>query len=208
MGLPGSGFWNFLARRYSKQPIRDEATYRRKLEETRLYFTPDSEVLEIGCGTGSTAILHAPYVRSISCIDFSEKMIDIAIERARAAHVQNITFDVADISALPDGDGPYDVVMAMSILHLLDDRVAVIEKVFDLLKPGGVFVSSTICLGDGAWPLRVLVRLLSPLGLLPTVNFFSEDTLKADLAEAGFAIERAWCPGPNSASFIVARRPG
>ena len=53
-------FWNKLADKYSRQSVRDEAGYQKKLEVTREYLQPDMEVLEIGCGTGSTAIAHAP----------------------------------------------------------------------------------------------------------------------------------------------------
>lgn len=45
-----------MAKRYARQPIADEAAYRRKLEVTRTYFRPDMHVLEFGCGTGSTAL--------------------------------------------------------------------------------------------------------------------------------------------------------
>ena len=62
-------FWDKIAEKYSQQPIADEAAYQKKLAVTRDYFRPDMEVLEIGCGTGSTAILHAPYVKHIIKID-------------------------------------------------------------------------------------------------------------------------------------------
>ena len=67
-------FWNKRADKYSKQPVPDEDAYRKKLEKTREYFRPDMDVLEIGCGTGSTAIAHAPYVRHILATDFSSRM--------------------------------------------------------------------------------------------------------------------------------------
>ena len=74
-------FWDRVAERYSRQPIADEAAYQKKLEVTRQYFKPDMEVLELGCGTGSTAIKHAPFVRHIRAVDISSKMIEIAEER-------------------------------------------------------------------------------------------------------------------------------
>jgi len=55
-------FWDKVAERYSRQPVADEAAYQEKLQVTREYFQPYMEVLEFGCGTGSTAIEHAPYV--------------------------------------------------------------------------------------------------------------------------------------------------
>ena len=62
-------FWDKIAERYSKQPVADESAYQKKLKVTREHFRPDMEVLEFGCGTGSTAIAHAPYVKHIQAID-------------------------------------------------------------------------------------------------------------------------------------------
>ena len=63
--VDGSKFWNKRADKYSQRPIADESAYQKKLETTRRYFQPDMEILEIGCGTGSTAIAHAPFVKHI-----------------------------------------------------------------------------------------------------------------------------------------------
>ena len=53
-------FWDKIAVKYSRRPIADEASYQKKLEKSQAYFRPDTEVLEFGCGTGGTAIIHAP----------------------------------------------------------------------------------------------------------------------------------------------------
>ena len=60
-----SKFWDKIADRYSKSPVADEDSYQRKLQVTREYLRPDMKVLEFGCGTGSTAITHAPFVNHI-----------------------------------------------------------------------------------------------------------------------------------------------
>jgi ubiquinone/menaquinone biosynthesis C-methylase UbiE len=70
-------FWDKRAEKYSQRPVADQNTYEKKLEITRTYFRPDSEVLEIGCGTGSTALAHAPYVKHILATDISPGMINI-----------------------------------------------------------------------------------------------------------------------------------
>ena len=76
-------FWDRLAEKYASQPIADQATYEQKLAITRKYLTPESEVFEFGCGTGSTALLHAPHVRYILATDVAGNMLDIG--RGRAA---------------------------------------------------------------------------------------------------------------------------
>lgn len=92
MGQPDK-FWDRIAQRYSRQPIADEAAYRKKLQKTREYFGPDMEVLEFGCGTGTTAVAHAPYVKHIRAIDVSSNMIEIAFGKAVAAEIANATFE-------------------------------------------------------------------------------------------------------------------
>ena len=62
-----SWFWDRLAKRYARMPVADQAAYETKLEKTRAFLRPDSRVLEFGCGTGSTAILHAPPCGAYPC---------------------------------------------------------------------------------------------------------------------------------------------
>lgn len=131
--------WNRFAKGYAKGPVGDPAAYQRKLDVTRTYFTPESEVMEFGCGPGTTSVSHAPFVRRIRAYDISEKMLEIARSRAAEAGVDNVTFERADIIELDLPEARLDVVMGHSILHLLRPkaRKAVLAKALRLLKPGG-----------------------------------------------------------------------
>ena len=201
-------FWDKIADRYSKQPISDEAAYERKLEVTRGYFTPDSNVLEFGCGTGSTAILHAPHVKHILATDISPKMIEIAKERAAESDAGNVSFEVASIESLDAPEGSFDVILGLSILHLLEDKEAAIAKVVRLLKPGGVFVSSTVCMADKMKWFRFVIPIGRALGLVPLVTVFSKAELEDSLTSAGLTIEYNWYPDGGLVAFSVARKAG
>lgn len=201
-------FWDKIAVRYSKKPVSDEAAYQKKLAVTREHFGPETSVLEFGCGTGSTAILHAPHVQHILATDISPKMIEIAKEKARAENVENVRFDVASIETLDAPDASFDVVLGLSILHLLEDMDAAIEKVFRLLKPGGVFISSTVCMADRMKWFRFVVPFGRALGLMPYVNIISKAELEQSLISAGLSIEYNWHPDGGLVAFIVARKPG
>lgn len=198
-------FWDKMADRYARQPIADEAAYRTKLEVTRGYLRPDMEVMEFGCGTGGTAILHAPYVRQIKAVDFSESMLAIARSKAAAAGAVNITFEQADINGFVAPDASFDVILGLSILHLLADKDAVIAKVFRLLKPGGLFISSTSCVGETMGFLKFVAPLGKALGLLPRLDVMTTAELISSITRAGFSIEHQWQPGRGKAVFIVAR---
>ena len=198
-------FWDRIAKRYAKKPVDDEAAYQRKLAKTREYFRPDMEVLEIGCGTGSTAFAHAPYVRHIRATDISDGMIEIAKGKASAAGVDNVTFEAIGIEDLDAEDESLDAVLALSLLHLLEDRDAAIARIHAMLKAGGIFVSNTVCLGDSMRWFRFIGPIGHWLGVFPLVRVFTRNELEASLAGAGFRIEHAWQPDKRVV-FIIARK--
>ncbi len=204
-----SRFWDRIAAKYAAQPVADEAAYQRKLEMTRKYLTPETEMLEFGCGTGSTALAHAPHVRHVRATDLSAAMLEIARGKAEAARIGNVEFEQASIETLEGPEGGYDAVLGMSLLHLLRDPEAALAKCFRLTRPGGRFFSSTTCMTEirFARAIRVAVTLGQWIGRLPYVNFFGRDRLEAMIRVAGFEIEEAWQPGPGKAVFIIARRP-
>ena len=198
-------FWNRLAKRYARAPVRHEDDYQEKLRKTREYLTPDSNVFEFGCGTGSTAIAHAPFVRHIHATDYSTQMIEIARGKAEAAGIGNISFDVADFYQMDMSPDRFDMVMGHSILHLLEDVPLAISRVRSMLKPGGIFVTSTGCVSEVGGILKALLNIVQIVRLIPRINAFSQADLEAMLVEAGFEIEYVWRPGKNKAAFIVAR---
>ncbi len=114
---------------------------------------------------------------------------------------QTIAFD--DFSA---PDESFDAVLGMSILHLVADRDEAIRKVYALLKPGGVFISSTACLGDKMKFFKLIGPIGKALGLIPLVRVFSASELVDSLTKAGFEIDYQWRPGKSPAVFIVAKK--
>jgi ubiquinone/menaquinone biosynthesis C-methylase UbiE len=200
-----SRFWDWTADRYARQPVADQAAYQTKLEVTRRYLRPDMEVLEFGCGTGSTAIAHAPFVRKIDAIDFSSRMIEIARDKAKAGGIDNVTFAQADIMTLNAPAQSYDAVLGLNVLHLIANRDAVLARVFELLKPGGVFVTSTICMGD-TLIFKVIASVASRLPLLPPLHAMTTAELMSSHAHAGFQVEHSWLPRKRRPLFVVARK--
>jgi ubiquinone/menaquinone biosynthesis C-methylase UbiE len=200
-------FWDRHAEDYAKRPVADETAYERKLELTRARLKPEMKVLEIGCGTGTTALRHAPHVAHVRATDISPRMIEIARRKAQTAGIGNVSFELSDIERLGSDNGAYNAVMAHSILHLLRDRHAAIARIARLLPENGLFISSTPCLAGGrlGW-LRYVLPPARWLGLVPWVGFFTVETLLADFEEAGFEIEEQWQPDPSKALFVIARK--
>ena len=201
-------FWDRIAGRYSRAPVADEEAYQKKLQKTREYLTPDMDVFEFGCGTGSTAIYHAPYVKRILALDVSSKMIEIARAKAESKSIDNVTFEVGSIEDFAVAEESYDVVMAHSILHLLKDRAQALAKVHAMLKPGGIFVSSTVCMENSFLrkTMALVFSFVSLTGFLPFVSISSAEQLAESIEEAGFHIEHRWRPNRNAALFLIAKK--
>ncbi len=204
--VKAADFWNKRAEGYAKSPIADEATYNEKLEVTRRYFTPESQVMEFGCGTGSTALLHAPFVNKIVATDISSKMIEIARKKASDAAIANAEFQCTTLDDFAAAEASFDVVMAHNILHLLENPEQGIEKTYRLLKPGGVFVTSTYCLGESLSLWRVLLIIGQSLRQVPYVNVLKRETLHRYFSEAGFEVELEW-NRVKEAAFIILKKP-
>ncbi|GAA5214132.1 class I SAM-dependent methyltransferase [Corallincola platygyrae] len=199
-------FWNGIAARYAKKPIGDEAAYEKKLEITRQYFEPHMQLLELGCGTGSTALLHAPYVKHIRAVDISSEMLAIAKQKAQQQGIENVSFEQASIDQF-ETQQQFDMVLTLSVLHLMDDKDAVIKKIAQRLKSGGLFVSSTVCLGTSMRWLKLIWPLGRALGLFPpTLKHFTPEQLTQSVIDAGFTIEHLWRPNDGRTAFIVARK--
>ena len=201
-------FWDSKAEAYAKSQISDEETYQRKLAETQAFLTPDMRIIEFGCGTGTTAVHHAPYVQHIDAIDVSEKMLEIGRGRAKEASVENITFTQGTLAEFNAEAGSVDAVLGLNVIHLMPNRQEVIAEVARILKPGGIFVSSTGCLGNSYLRfIKLLVPLGKLLGLMPDVYIMTESELANDISSAGFTIETQWHHGSKGIGvFIIARK--
>ncbi|WP_305965927.1 class I SAM-dependent methyltransferase [Marinobacter salsuginis] len=201
-------FWNRSAARYAQRPIADQNAYLRKIDVTQTYFHQEMDVLEFGCGTGSTALIHAPKVRSYLATDASSRMIDIARERMAGNALSNLRFVVATLDDMQHRQQAFDAILGLNILHLLRDPERAIQQVSSMLKPGGVFISNTACLQDTCPYLKPVAALARVLRLAPYVNFLSRAQLERHLEHAGFQIDYRWVPeSSKDVYFLIARKP-
>lgn len=101
-------------------------------------------VVDLGCGPGVTAIemLRVRGDAHIVGVDLAPRMIDEArraTERANLA--RNISYVIADATALPFPDNVVDVTTAHSFLYLVPDRAGVLQEAHRVLRPGGKYAS-------------------------------------------------------------------
>lgn len=197
-------FWNRVAARYAARPLKNVAAYEAMLADVAARLKPTDRVLEIGCGTGGTAIRLAPSVAHWAATDFSIEMIRIAREKPTD---RNVTFLVADAARAFDG-GPYDAICAFNVLHLVDDPAATLAQIYACLPPDGQLISKTWCFADLKLRVRILFRVLGIFGLFPAAKMLSGTQLRQAILDAGFEITDDRKFGDYAQNpFIVARKP-
>lgn len=203
-------FWDGIAEKYAKRPISDLPAYEYTLGRTRSYLKPEDQVLELGCGSGSTALLLAGDVAEYTASDISERMVAVGRAKAASENVDKLTFVQAAVSEVPAG--PYDKVLAFNLLHLIEDLDGALQHIHSLVKPGGLLISKSFCRPQGGAPLSYrLIRMILPLaqmlGKAPYVSFMSIADLERAMTNAGFEIvETGNYPANPPNRYLVARR--
>lgn len=202
-------FWDKVAPKYAKSKIRDMEAYEYTLERTQSYLKPSDTVLELGCGTGSTALALAPHVEQFVGTDISQEMIRIA--QGKAQDVPNADFRVLSSEATTALKEPFDVVMGFNFFHLVPNPAGLFAEIYEMLPEGGLFISKTPCLADRAfgWK-RFLVMAVLPvmqlLGKAPRpVGMFRIAQVDRMILEAGFEIVESG-NFPSISRYVVARR--
>lgn len=199
-------FWNMRAAGYdqSSGDVYAQA-YERTVSKALAYLTPADRVLEYACGTGITTAAIAPHVAAVRAIDISDQMVERA--RAKLAGLPNVELSQTDLFAPCLEEGSFDAVTAFNVLLYVDDREQVLARIRALLKPGGVFLSATDCLGEKLTRVGLKKFWKSRTGSMPYVAFDTMAGLERAIAAAGFTVlerENLFPAPPNL--FVAARK--
>ncbi|EQC47536.1 class I SAM-dependent methyltransferase [Bacteriovorax sp. Seq25_V] len=185
-------FWDNISHKYAKKAVPSQDIYEEKLSRTQKLFNKDSIVMEFGCGTGTTALIHSPFVKEIVAYDYSAGMIDIANQKKNEKQLSNVTFEVKAVEDIPFHTNTYDVIMAHSVLHLTKNNEQILKKAYDALKPGGHMVSSSGCIKEMNIFIRGLIPLLASVGKAPEITTFTANEMIELHKQTGFKIYDAW----------------
>jgi ubiquinone/menaquinone biosynthesis C-methylase UbiE len=100
-----------------------------------------SVVLDLGAGLGPASITLARAGANTVGADISQKMLSVAAKRASKEQLDgNLLFARMNAYNLPISDDSVDAVVAIDVLHQLDNPEVAIKEILRVLKPAGVFV--------------------------------------------------------------------
>ncbi|NIM94509.1 MAG: methyltransferase domain-containing protein [Anaerolineales bacterium] len=200
-------FWDKIANRYAKQELKLEEIEIKTVEKAKNHLNVGDVVLDYGSGPGTMTNAIASYVNEIHAIDISSKMIELAKAEADEREIENIHYAQATIFDERFKAETFDVILAFNILHLLEDTHIILQRINKLLRPGGILISATPCLGEKNAFIGVFISLLSRIGIFPYLKILKISELEDLIVSGNFQIVVAENidPGPPS-HFIVARK--
>ena len=152
---------------------------------------PGEDILDVGCGTGQLAAQIAASGAKVFGTDASPETIATA-----KANYPAIGFEVVDATKLPYHE-IFDAIFSNATFHWIEDQPALIEGLFNSLKPGGRLVaefggkgnvkSITDAIGSAAKNLSLSHKVIDNFWYFPSIA-----TYTALLEKQGFEVEQAW----------------
>ncbi|MDN3613324.1 class I SAM-dependent methyltransferase [Vibrio gallaecicus] len=140
-------FWNKASKGYDKSEARFEFIHNMTRKYAEKYLDASNIVLDYGCGTGTKSCELASHVKEIHAIDISKAMVESARNKAANSNIENVHFTQATIFDSRYENESFDVIFAFNMLHTVDKPHHVVQRIHELLKPNGLLISSTPCLG-------------------------------------------------------------
>ncbi len=168
------------------------------------HLAPGQDLLDVGCGPGTITRDLARRVAPgrVVGVDASAEVVELARRDAVADDLGNVRFEVADVYALPFGDGAFAVVHAHQLLQHLSDPVAALKEMRRVCASGGIVAARDADYATKAWypPDPAFTRWLELYHAVARGNGAEPDAGRRLLAwahAAGFgevhASASAWC---------------
>jgi len=112
----------------------------------RLALPAGANVLDVGCGTGASALPAAEAVGPngfVIGVDLAERLLDRARVKAMARGLSNVEFQRADMTSLGYPDGRFDVVVSVFSIFFVPDMEGLVRELWRMVRPGGKLAVTT-----------------------------------------------------------------
>lgn len=181
-------FWQRTAFLYEKFTRGGKSAARAydELEASIVEFlNKNMKVLELAAGPGMLSGKLAKASKSLEVTDFSEEMIEMGKRKQLG---ENVTFAVADATALKYGDKTFDAVVISNALHIMPDPSKALKEIRRVLKEDGILIAPTFTREN--MKSRLVEKLMEAVGFV-TYSRWTHSTYQEFLKSHGFEIRSA-----------------
>jgi ubiquinone/menaquinone biosynthesis C-methylase UbiE len=112
----------------------------------RLTLATGAKVLDVGCGTGASALPAAQAIGSrgfVTGVDLSERLLDRGRAKAKARGVSNVQFRLADMTSLGYPNDHFDAVVSVFSIFFVPDMEGLVRELWRVVRPGGKLAVTT-----------------------------------------------------------------
>jgi len=185
--------YNAASDHFDDEPLGFWKRYGERTVE-RLALRPGARVLDVGCGTGASALPAAARVGptgKVIGIDLAERLLEIARQKAASRNLSNVEFHFGDMERFGYPDRHFDAVVCVFAIFFVPDMAMQLRELWRMVRPDGQLAITT-------WLPRVMepaasvfwsaVKELRPelyLGFNPWDRITDPAPLRALLAEGG-----------------------
>jgi SAM-dependent methyltransferase len=196
-------WWRPALGRAAKGVLGPGMADERRIARLLLGLAPGDGVLDVACGTGNFSRSFATSVGEqglVVGIDVSETMLTKAVQDSRDAGL-DVAYVRGDAQELPFRAQSFDAVCCFAAFHLFSDPMRALDRMTDVLTPGGRLALFTSARGRSL-PLRTAESLMALRG---GAHLFERDELAHQLEARGFTEIRQRITGVTQ--FIGGRLP-
>ncbi|MBY0425377.1 MAG: class I SAM-dependent methyltransferase, partial [Cytophagales bacterium] len=133
-------------------------------------------------------------------------MIEASEQKANSQNIATAKFSKADLFNVSFQNSSFDTVSTFNVLHYIHDKRDFYLRIHELLKPNGLFISSTACLRERGSILRFIMSGLTAFNFVPKMIFYKTSELETEIREAGFTILESYNITKLPERFIIARK--
>lgn len=169
-----SNFWDRVAWLYDLVERSNRAVNAAAAARVAGLVPKGARVLDCAAGTGEFSLAAAERAETVLCTDLSLPMLDRARKKAKKRGLTNISFAQRDITALPDRDGTFEVVIAANVLHLLQKPENAVRELWRVTAPGGRLILPTYLLGQVGTAYGTMIKIFQGVGFHYEHAFTSE----------------------------------